>query len=129
MRTRLGPRLIFIVRRLMKRDIFRLLLFLLTLAAWPAFANQTGSQYTTIAGFQLGTVTLLQIEGKFGPAKLIETGEPGEYKASICYQTNGALLTFLSGEMGGTEHQLLGFAVSDRDATRACSKLPAKPRP
>jgi hypothetical protein len=118
-----------LVSRLMTRDMLRLLVFLAALTAWPAFADETGSQFTSFAGLELGTVTLAQIQEKLGPAKLVETGDAAEYEASICYRTSGGLLIFLSGEMGGPEHQLLGFAVSSRDRAKACPNLPAKNAP
>jgi hypothetical protein len=97
--------------------------------ALPATAQADGAKFTTFAGFELGKVTLGQVAEHIGPAKLLESGEAGEYEAKICYRTNAGLVYFLSGEMGGREHDLLGFAVSRNDTTKPCSKFPANRAP
>lgn len=93
--------------------------------ALPATAQGDGTKFTTFAGFELGKVTLGQITEYLGPAKLLESGDAGEYEAKICYRTNTGLVYFLSGEMGGPEHDLLGFAVSRNDTTKPCPEFPA----
>ena len=102
------------------------LLFLLASLAQSALAQDSGAKFTSFAGFRLGTVTLSDVQKKFGKAKLIETGEAGEYEAAICYRTNLGLVYFLSGEMGGSELDLLAFGVSDSDKTKPCSPFPKK---
>lgn len=96
-----------------------------TCFALPATAQGDGTKFTTLAGFELGKVTLGQITEYLGPAKLLESGDAGEYEAKICYRTNAGLVYFLSGEMGGPEHDLLGFAVSRNDTTKPCPEFPA----
>jgi len=59
------------------------------------------------------------------PADLVETGDAGGYEAKLCYLTGAERVRFLSGEMGGPNHQLLGFAVSRADDSTQCTKLPA----
>lgn len=102
------------------------LLFLLASLAQPALAQDSGAKFTSFAGFRLGTVTLSDVQKRFGKAKLIETGEAGEYEAAICYRTNLGLVYFLSGEMGGGELDLLAFGVSDNDKTKPCAPFPKK---
>ncbi len=102
------------------------LIFLLASLGRPALAQDSGAQFTSFAGFRLGTVTLSDVQKKLGNTKLIETGEAGEYEAAICYRTNLGLVYFLSGEMGGSELDLLAFGVSNSDKTKPCSPFPKK---
>jgi hypothetical protein len=97
--------------------------------ALSASAQGDGAKFTSFAGFELGKVTLGQIAESLGPAKLLESGDAGEYEAKICYRTNTGLVYFLSGEMGGQNHDLLGFAVSRNDATTKCPEFPSKRAP
>jgi hypothetical protein len=113
----------------MNRAIAILLLLLLTSTAFPSFAEDTGEQFTDFLGFHLGTITLAEVEKKLGPAKLIETGDAGGYEAKICYKTSIGLVYFLSGEMGGSKHELLGFAVSKNDEAKPCSPYPSSQPP
>jgi hypothetical protein len=102
------------------------LIFLLASHAQPALAQDSGAKFTSFAGFRLGTVTLSDVQKKLGKAKLIETGEAGEYEAAICYRTDLGLVYFLSGEMGGSELDLLAFGISGSDKTKPCSPFPTK---
>lgn len=109
--------------------MIRQILFLIFVGAWlgrSALAQDPGAQFTGFAGFRLGTVTLSGIQKKLGNTKLIETGEAGEYEAAICYRTDLGLVYFLSGEMGGSEHDLLAFGVSKSDKTKPCAPFPKK---
>jgi hypothetical protein len=94
-----------------------------------AYAQSDGSQFAVFAGFEIGQVTLGQIEERLGPALLVETGDAGEYEASICYRVPAGLIYFLSGEMGGPGHKLLGFGVRSNDPAQPCSELPANRAP
>ncbi|MCA3061709.1 MAG: hypothetical protein ING60_18045 [Rhodocyclaceae bacterium] len=91
----------------------------------PSFGQNTGAGFTTLAGFTLGNWSLGQIEKVLGPAVLVESGDAGGYEAKLCYVSNVDRVKFLSGEMGGPNHQLLGFAVSRVDDSTQCSKLTA----
>jgi hypothetical protein len=102
------------------------LIFLLASLWRPALAQDSGAKFTRFAGFHLGTVTLSDVQKKLGKAKLIETGEAGEYEAAICYRTYLGLVYFLSGEMGGSELDLLAFGISGSDKTKPCSPFPKK---
>ena len=97
------------------------------LAGTSAYAGERGSQFTSFAGFDLGAPTLGQVADKLGAAKLVETGDGAEYTASICYRTPFGLVYFLSGEMGGQEHDLLGFGIGESDSTKAkvCASWPS----
>lgn len=100
------------------------ILIALCCLALPSAAESDGSQFTTFAGFELGKVTLAQVAESLGPAKLVESGDAGEYEAKICYQASSGLAYFLSGEMGGRAHRLLGFGVSGNNAALPCAEFP-----
>lgn len=116
---------LFYVSRHMARPIV-FFIFLLASLGRPALAQDSGAKFTSFAGFRLGTVTLSDVQKKLGKARLIETGEAGEYEAVICYRTDLGVVYFLSGEMGGSELDLLAFGISDNDKTKPCSPFPKK---
>ncbi len=89
-----------------------------------AVAQSDGSQFTSFANFQLGKVTLAQVAKNIGHTKLIETGDAGEYEAKICYRTPKGIIYFLSGELGGRDHELLGFGIGINDNKQLCAKYP-----
>jgi len=97
--------------------------------ALPSSAADNGSQFSVWADVELGKLTLAQVAERLGPAELIESGDAGGYEARICYRTPSGVVHFLSGEMGGSSHQLLGFAVSGDNAALRCGELPAIYRP
>jgi hypothetical protein len=75
--------------------------------------DPAGEEFTTLLGVRLLDTNLAGIQLRFGSAKLKETGDAGEYDASICYvhPAESAIVIFRSGELGGPEHQLLGFEL------------------
>jgi hypothetical protein len=111
----------------MKRAMTRWLIARLILSTGPALAGTPGSQFTSMAGFHLGAVTLAQVATELGPATLSESGDAGEYTASVCYRTPAGAIYFLSGEMGGADHDLLGIGISTLDSSRAksCATWPS----
>lgn len=92
-------------------------------------AAQSGAQFTSFAGFDLGKVTLAQVAESLGPAKVVETGEAGEYEAKICYRVQGGAIYFLSGEMGGRALDLLGFGISGAPGSRSCAEFRGREAP
>lgn len=112
----------------MNRLLLLSLIFVVVISMAPAYAQNDGSQFTNFAGFDLGTVTLSEIEQKYGPTTLIESGDAGEYEAKICYRLDDGILYFLSGEMGGSNHELLGFAISVPMSSeqKKCAEFPVK---
>lgn len=87
-------------------------------------AQSDGSQFTSFANFQLGKMTLTQVAKNLGHTKVIESGDAGEYEAKICYRTPKGTIYFLSGEMGGQDHELLGFGIAINDNQQVCAKFP-----
>ncbi len=90
-----------------------------------ARAADNGSRFTSLAGFSLGTITLDVIQKTLGPAKLVETGDAGEYTASVCYIVPGGFVLFLAGELDGPEHYLGGFGLVRDTERKPCSKWPS----
>lgn len=76
-------------------------------------AAPKGEKLTRAFGFRLGEGTLNDVQKKLGRAELVEKGEAGEYQASVCYDVvdRGIRLIFLSNELGGDGHDLLGFGI------------------
>jgi hypothetical protein len=100
-------------------------LFLLVLTPFlGAQAEDTGAQFTSFAGFDLHTIKLTGVQNTLGPAKLVETGDAGEYTASVCYSVPGGVILFLSGELDGPDHNLGGFGLAKETDRLPCSKWP-----
>lgn len=104
--------------------IIPIILLILFGLAVQSFAQENGYQFTRFAGFELNTVNLSEIMKQYGKTELLETGEAGGYEARICYRLKNGILSFLSGEMGGPNLQLLGFGVSGQDPTGKCGNPP-----
>ena len=89
-----------------------------------ATAQSDEPNFTSFGKFQLGKITLSEVVKAVGPAKIIKTGDAGESKAEICYRIPEGIIYFLSGEMGGQDHELLGFAISINDSKQQCANYP-----
>ncbi|MDE1893364.1 MAG: hypothetical protein KGJ96_06450 [Xanthomonadaceae bacterium] len=88
-----------------------LILLIMVLFTPLAIGASAGARFTSFGGFRLGIGTLADVRAVLGPAKMIESGEAGEYEVRLCYRTKQATVTYLSGEMGGPNHDLLGVSV------------------
>ncbi len=111
----------------MKSLFITVLAFSLIATSLPSRAEDV-SQFTKFAGFQLESkLPLSEVEKRIGKANLIETGEAGEYEAKICYTTPNGVVSFLSSEMGGPDHELLGFSIANR--TQESESTCRKPNP
>lgn len=106
-----------------------LLIVLIMFSVTCVHAQDDGAKFTSFAGFKIGEVNLGQIADELGPTDLIEKGDAGEYEALLCYRAPTGLIYFLSGEMGGSDKRLLGFAVSNTSLNKSCSNLPANRAP
>ncbi len=84
-----------------------------------------GSKFTSFAGVELGKATLDGIQKVLGRAKVVETGDAGEYLASICYAVPGGVVLFFTGELGRSQHELEGFGLARKTDRKPCSKWPA----
>lgn len=106
----------------MRRFLFIILLLI------PASVLATdGEDLTEVLGIRIARdTTLADIQKKLGQAQVVETGDAGEYKAAICYhlpkcQTQ---VEFWSSELGGPEHDLIGFTLSrSKSRSSVCSEL------
>lgn len=92
-----------------------------------AKAEDVGAKFTSFAGFELGTVTLADIQRALGSARVVETGDAGEYVASVCYSVPGGVVMFFAGELDGFNHNLGGFGFAKRTDRKPCSKWPKTP--
>ena len=88
-------------------------------------AEGLGERFTTFAGFQLGAVKLSDIQNKLGAVKVVETGDAGEYIASVCYAVPDGFVLFLAGELDGPEHTLGGFGFAKNSERKPCGNWPA----
>ncbi len=96
-----------------------------------ARAEDNGSRFTSFEDFSLGKIKLDDVQKTLGPAKLVETGDAGEYTASVCYIVPGGIILFLAGELDGPNHYLGGFGLASKTERQPCSKWPtdrAKPK-
>jgi hypothetical protein len=98
-------------------------IFILCLSV-SAEAEDVGAKFTSFAGFELGTVTLADVQRKLGPTQLVETGDAGEYTASVCYSVPGGAIMFFAGELDGPKHNLGGFGFAKDTDRKPCSKWP-----
>lgn len=115
----------------MMQKYLRFLWLSLLLASFQTHADSDGKQFTSHLGFKLGTVTLVDVQKKLGSAQLITAGEGGAHEISVCYVIQNGYVSFLSsGEMGGSNHQLLGFGVSkfNKEDAKQCAQYPGKPK-
>jgi hypothetical protein len=90
-----------------------------------AKAEGVGEIFTSFAGFQLGAVKLANIQNQLGTAKVVETGDAGEYTASVCYAVPNGVVLFFAGELDGPEHNLGGFGFAKKTERKPCGNWPA----
>ncbi len=90
-----------------------------------AKAETMGEKFTSFAGFELGSVRLADIQNKLGKAKIVETGDAGEYTASVCYAVPNGVVLFFAGEMDGPEHHLGGYGFAKETERKPCVNWPA----
>lgn len=86
----------------------------LCLTATVVLAAQPGEKFTRPLGFKLSSeITLGDVQKKLGPAELTETGDEGTHEYAVCYVTPDlrTVLSFKSIDLGGPEHDLLGFSM------------------
>lgn len=106
------------------------ILLIMALFAPVAIGASAGERFASFGGFRLGIGTLADVRAALGPAKMIESGEGGEYEVRLCYRTRQSTVTFLSGEMGGPSHNLLGVSVATTSGPDKihCPRWPATRR-
>ena len=104
----------------------KLIILLLMLIPTVALATN-GEDLTEVLGIRIAQdTTLSEIQKKLGQAQLVETGDAGEYKAAICYCSPNCQtkVEFWSSELGGPEHDLIGFTLSrSKNSSSVCAEL------
>ena len=104
-------------------NIFAVAPLIAALATTSAVESRSG-QFTSFASFELGQVTLGDVQNILGSSPIKEAGEAGEYEAWVCYSLPTGQVEFNSGEMGGPSHDLLGFTVSRHGRNKHCPRWP-----
>ncbi|MET3121339.1 hypothetical protein AAKU67_000923 [Oxalobacteraceae bacterium GrIS 2.11] len=114
-----------LLNKLNRKAVWKISVILISLL-FPVYATsqEDGRQFTSFSKFNLNVGTLEDVQSVLGPSTLVETGEAGEYEASVCYRLPGGLVYFLSGGMGGRDLTLLGFGISKLDARKPCAHWP-----
>ena len=86
-------------------------------------------EYTTLLGFQLEKNNLHQIQEKLGYTPIRLTGDAGGTIYKLCYisKKNNITINFESGELGGKNHELLGFSVMNSiENSQECREIKLK---
>jgi hypothetical protein len=104
-------------------NLLALMPLIAALASTSAATDQ-GGRFTRFAGFELGRVTLADVQETLGPSPLQEAGDAGGYEAWVCYSLPAGQVEFNSGEMGGDSHDLLGFTITRHGRNRHCPDWP-----
>jgi hypothetical protein len=94
------------------------------IAALATSPQQQSDCFTRFAEFELGHVTLSDVQKVLGSSPLMEAGDAGEYEAWICYSLPEGQVEFNSGEMGGEAHDLLGVTVALHGRNKTCPAWP-----
>ena len=88
-------------------------LFLALLFAGAAFADGTGEQFSFVDQFALGENTFADVQHRLGSALVTESGDAGGYLARMCFiVSDGLVIHFMAGPLGGPEHFLGGFEIA-----------------
>lgn len=108
--------------------ILTILLVALTVADM-SHAQDTGERFTRFSTFTLGSGRLSDVVVAVGPVPLKQTGDAGDFIASVCYQTPGGFAAFLAGELDGPEHALGGVLLSRARVRPPCTQWPTSKSP
>ncbi|OYT87706.1 MAG: hypothetical protein CFE46_11230 [Burkholderiales bacterium PBB6] len=93
-----------------------------------AAAEVDGKAFTRMAGFELGVGRLTEIQRQLGPSAIQKTGDAGEYEERLCYLVSAGTVSFLAGEVGGSNN-LSGFELTSKRLS-GCGRWPARiPQP
>jgi hypothetical protein len=84
-----------------------------------------GEKFAALLGLRLENATLADVERRLGRSVLRESGDAGEYEASICYDVPASrtAVTFRSGELGGSDHVVLEFELRKYETRPECLML------
>ncbi|MFP8967664.1 hypothetical protein ACKC9G_13860 [Pokkaliibacter sp. CJK22405] len=89
-------------------------------------AEPPTAHFDRILDTRLEATNFAAIQQEWGEAPVMESGQGGEKVYAFCYQLEGETqLTLLSGEMGGDDHQLLGYQLTAQGKEKCAN--PAKP--
>ena len=110
---------------------FRIIVFLLLIAAVSiptTVLAESGKEMTELLGVKLGkAMTLSDVQKLLGSTRMVETGEAGEYRATVCYYIPSCSIkvAFWSGMnlVGIITTQLALHSRALRRTSRSCRKL------
>ena len=104
----------------------RFIILLLLIVPTSVLATN-GEDLAEVLGIRIAQdITLIDIQKSLGKAQVVEAGDAGEYKAVICYYSPKCQtqVEFWSSEIGGPEHDLIGFTLSrSKRRSSVCSEL------
>jgi hypothetical protein len=107
----------------------RIIVFLLIAAvSIPTMVlAESGKEMTELLGVKLGkAMTLSDVQKLLGSTRIIETGDAGEYRATVCYYIPRCSIkvAFWSDELGGYNHDVIGFTLTrTKTPEQSCRKL------
>jgi hypothetical protein len=102
----------------------------LTCIATGAHAATNVDDFTQFAGFGLsGEQNFSDVGRTFGEAPVVTEEVNGNLAMSMCYKTDGGYVRFLSSELAGKDHTVMGFAVSSKEPNSKCVTLAADKAP
>ena len=119
--------MLFDVNKMIKRVVFVLALF----ATTATYADSVYDKHISLMGFKLEETNLYKIREVLGSVPIIHTGDAADSYYGICYTSKPYNITvhFESGEMGGNQHTLLSFVVTNSvDQSNNCGDLTVKPK-
>jgi len=112
---------------MIKKMITKILMLIAAIAIPLTGFAESGEKITKLLGVQVGkTMTLRDVQKSLGNAPIIETGEAGEYKATVCYYVPNcqAKVEFWSDELGGDKHYVIGFTLTrTTESAKTCRML------
>lgn len=108
----------------MRRIILQTVVGAALFASFAAKAGEDGLRFTRLADFSLGVGTVADVQARLGASPLVQSGDAGEYVASVCYRSRAGYVVFLSGELDGPEHSLGGYWLSAAPSRPPCATWP-----
>ncbi|MDO9183287.1 MAG: hypothetical protein Q7U04_12815 [Bacteriovorax sp.] len=89
-----------------------------------AIAKKQSDSELSIMGFTIGKSTLLDVQAKFKSKDIYKEGDAGSSTSLLCYKSsNGSIIAFESGEMGGESHIINSISIHSSSNPYRLSKI------